>query len=121
MISNSGKTILTKFFAGQVGQIADTIAFGTGTTAVAATDTALVAETFRTTVTSISADTVNNRIVFKAVLPAGSIETVYEVAIFSGGTHGQTGTLVARDVLTTPKVTDTALPTEVEYSLGITT
>lgn len=117
MITTAGKDVIIQFFGGQTRHIASAIALGTGATAPALGDTALVAEVARLTVTSISADLANKRIVFKATLPAGLItDPVNELGIF----HSDLGTLVARVVLGTPKVVDPNLPTEIEYSLGIT-
>jgi hypothetical protein len=115
VIVNTGKTVLVNVFSGQGGRIADRIAVGTGTTPVALSDTALATEAFRVPLTSISADTANQRIVFKGVVTPGVVTNpVTEVGIFLGDI------LVARMVLATPKTLDPSIPTEVEYSLGLT-
>ena len=118
MIVNTGKTVIVNFFGGQELHIADTIALGTGTTAVTLTDTALAAEVVRLSVTSISADTVNNKIIFKAVLPAGAMTTISEVGLYNKGQQTDSA-LVARVVLGTPATVDPIIPTEIEYSLEI--
>lgn len=120
MIVTTGKDVIKNFFGGQYPLIADTIAVGIGTTAVTLADTGLATEVIRLNVTSINADTVNNKIVFKALLPAGALATIYEVGIFyNGKAVGSGSILVARTVLTTPATVDPIIPTEIEYSLGI--
>lgn len=119
MIVNTGKTVIVNFFGGQVGHIGDTIALGTGTTAAALTDTALAAEVTRVAVSSIAADTANNRIIFKAVVQPGVMSTISEIGVFYNGKI-QNAQLVARTVLTTPLTVDPDIPTEIEYSMEIT-
>ena len=121
MITNDGKTVIRQFFGGQVKNIADFIAVGTGTTPVAVGHTALTTEAARAKVTSVRADLDNNRIVFKATLPPPpqSVFTITEVGILHSESVNVTK-LVARLVLTTPRATDEHLPTEIEYSLRIT-
>lgn len=118
MITTLGKAVVVNFFGAQVPHIGDTIAVGTGTTAAALTDTALAAEVIRVKVTSISADTANNRIIFKAVIQPGTVTTISEVGVFYDG-FGPGATLVARDVLATPATVDPSIPTEIEYSLEV--
>lgn len=114
MIVSTGKNIVTQFFGGQISQIADTIAFGTGTTAEALTDTALQTEVYRQILDSVNADLTNFRIVFKAtVSPTSTLPNFTEVGLFNNGT------LVARKVFAQPQVPDANLPTEIEYSMGI--
>lgn len=115
MIVTSGKTVVLNVFSGQTGRIADKIAVGTGTTPAALTDTALATEAYRAPLTALSADTSNQRIIFKSVVPPGIVTgPVTEVGIFLGTV------LVARVVLDTPITLDATIPTEVEYSLGLT-
>lgn len=116
-ITNDGRNVIAESFCGQSGAIATWIALGTGTTAAAVTDIALAAEAIRIPVTTALADTANNRIVFKAVLPPGSVPTITEIGIIKDGVS--TSRLVARTVLATPNVTDADLPTEIEYSLEV--
>lgn len=121
MITTNGKEIIKQFFGGQVGGIGGSIGIGTGTTAAALGDTALAAEVIRIDVVSISADLTNNRIVFKGVLPAGYLPTIYEAGLYHSTVAGtDDDVLVARYVLATPKAVDVDLPTEIEYTLGIT-
>jgi hypothetical protein len=79
----------------------------------------LATEVIRLAVTSVSADLDNNRIVFKAILPAGTVDTITEVGIYYFGNF-DTRQLVARTVLTTPQTVSASIPTEIEYTLGIT-
>lgn len=114
MISDTGKSIIKQFFGGQVSQIADTIAFGTATTAETSADVALGAEVYRVKLSSMSADLINDRIVFKGVVPANDVfDSINEIALFNGTD------LVARKVLAAPATIDADLPTEIEYTLGI--
>lgn len=83
MITNAGKDIVKKYFGGQVSRIGGAIALGVGTTAAALTDTELAYEVVRVPVSSINADLAGNRIVFKALVPAGSIGTTYEMGLYS--------------------------------------
>lgn len=119
MIVNSGKQIIIQYFGGQVGQIGDYLAFGTGTTAPALTDTALGTEVYRVRCSSISADLANKRIVFKATVPASVMASFSEIGLFSNGGTASGGTLVSRVTFGTPQVPDAHLPTDIEYSLGI--
>lgn len=83
MITNGGKTTIKRFFARQVGQIAGSLALGVGTTAATVNDTKLSFEVVRVPITSINADIDNNRLVFKASVTPGQINTIYEVGLFS--------------------------------------
>lgn len=122
MITNDGKNVIREFFGGQTGAIGGWIAVGTGTTAEAVSDAALEAEVIRVVVSAVAPDLANNRIVFKAVLPASAMgdlnPAITEVALFHVG--GEDARLVARTVLDAPKVADEDLPTEIEYSLTVT-
>lgn len=84
MITDLGKTVIVSFFGQQVGQIIDSIALGVGTTTETAADTRLAYEAVRVPVTSVQPDTDNQRAVYKAVLPIGSLYKVYEIGGYSG-------------------------------------
>jgi hypothetical protein len=117
MITNDGKSVIKEFFGGQLKEIADQIVLGSGTTAASLTDTALATLISTLDVKSINADLANDRIVFRATIPAGVSLTINEIGLIRRGT---TDRLVARSVLSTPNVTDADLPTDIEYSLRIT-
>jgi carbonic anhydrase/acetyltransferase-like protein (isoleucine patch superfamily) len=119
MILTQGKTIIKNFFGGQAPSIADSIAIGTGTTAVTLGDASLAAEVLVIPAISINADLDNNRIVFKAIIPPGVIATVFEAGLYYLGSVPTSRQLVARTVLATPQVVSATIPTEIEYSLGI--
>lgn len=119
MIVNSGKSIVKQYFGGQVGQIGDYLAFGTGTVAEALTDTALGTEVFRVRCTSVNADLANNRIVFKATIPASAVASFTEIGLFNDGGAPTGGTLVSRVTYAQPQTPDANLPTDIEYSIGI--
>jgi len=126
MITKNGSNIIKRVFAGQLPQIAGSMAFGTGATPETVDDTELEAEVVRVSITSIGADLDNNRIVFKASIAPGAIPTITEVGLYSSnllvtGNTSPDGSnlLVARTVLTTPRETDPDIVNEVEYSLEI--
>lgn len=121
MIVNDGKTQIKQYFGGQVAMIANSIAFGSGFTAETTADTALEAETYRAPVTSVSADLANNRIVFKVTVQPGYITAFTEIGLFYGQQQNSPGgVLVARKTFATPQTVDSHIPTEIEYSVGIT-
>lgn len=94
MITNLGKTVIKNFFGGQTPRIGGSIAIGTGVGAAALADTKLNYEATRLPVKAIAADLDNNRIVFKATLPAGLVGTIYELGLYhnvrSGAPEGIT-------------------------------
>lgn len=120
MIVNTGKVIIINYFGGQVGNIGDTIALGTGTTPAALANTSLATEVTLIAVTAIAADTANSRIIFRGILPPGVMTTISEIGIYASGSLPSVRTLVARTVLGSPLTVDPDLPTEIEYSLEIT-
>lgn len=83
MITNEGRLHIKRFHAGYVPRMAGSIVLGTGTTAAALGDKSLVSEIVRLPVLSSNVDTAGNRWVFTASLPANSINTVYEVGLYS--------------------------------------
>lgn len=120
MIVNSGKDTIKNYFGGQVAQIGDHLAFGTGTTPETVDDTALEAEVYRIPITSISADLTNNRIVFKGTIVPGYIDAGFtEIGLYYNGGSDTDAVLVSRVVLGTTQVPDASLPTDAEYSLEI--
>lgn len=84
MITTLGKQKVIEVFAGQETSLATYMAFGIGSAAEALGNTALSYEVTRVQITSVSADTVNGRVVYKGVLPPGTISTLYEIGLYSG-------------------------------------
>lgn len=82
MITTQGKAVVSNFFGGQTPRIAGAVCIGVGTTSESVDDTALNFEVVRLPVTSTSADLANNRIIYKAVVPAGVASSIYEVGIY---------------------------------------
>jgi len=126
MITNEGRNIIKRVFAGQAAQIAGSMAFGTGTTAANLTDVSLDEEVIKVAITSIGADLANNRIVFKASIQPGTVATINEVGLYSSnllitgdGPLDGSNVLVARTVLSAPVSVDQDVVSEVEYSLEI--
>ena len=83
MITDLGRLHIKRFLAGHVGVIADSVAFGLGSTAASTGDTRLNFEFERAAVTLVSYDFINDRLVFKAEMPEEVGGTVYEVGIWS--------------------------------------
>lgn len=124
MITNAGKDVIKRFFGGQTRQIGGEIVLGTGTGAVAVGDTALGNEVIRIQVNAVAADLANSRIIFKGIIPAGiaAVGPITELGLVHTGDNADpaAGALVARILLGAPKTLDTAITTEVEYSLKVT-
>jgi len=128
MITTNGKNVIKRFFARQVPQIAGSMAFGTSSSAPVVGDVKLGAEVLRVPISSIGADLDNNRIVFKAVIPAGTLTTISEIGLYSSISFSSTldpaiidpsNVLVSRGIFVTPQAVDADVDSEVEYSLGI--
>lgn len=83
MITANGKLQLRRVLARQATELANYISIGTGTQAATVNDVRLAFEVSRIPVMSISADPTSDRIVFRGNLPAKSINTVYEVGLWS--------------------------------------
>lgn len=83
MITDEGKLVLKRYLAGEVGSIASSIGFGLGSRSAAGTDTHLQFEFERADVTLTSYDFVNDKVVFKALLPPDFAGTVYEVGLWT--------------------------------------
>lgn len=86
MITTAGKNVIKRVFGGQLSRIANILVVGSGSydAAPALTDTGLTRESYRANITSISADLANNKIVFKAKLPAGAVRQMGEVGLIQG-------------------------------------
>lgn len=98
LMTNAGKTwAATRMGSNSVGPITH-FAIGTGTTASSVAQTALVAEAWRDTVTSVSALAVGQA-KFSYYLSSGTLNgtTLGEIGLFTAGVGG---TMVARAVLT---------------------
>lgn len=83
MISTLGAQYVKRYLAGQVGSIAESVAFGVGDSAEIPGSTTLDMEISRTDVDLVSYDFINDYVVFKAALPEDLEGTIYEVAIYS--------------------------------------
>lgn len=81
MITNQGKTVVNSFFAGQTRQLGGALVFGTGTTAASSSDKGMGFEVLRVPLTSTAADLGNNRVVYKATIPAGLVSQISEVGL----------------------------------------
>lgn len=83
MITTNGKIYVKRYLAGHVPAIATCIAYGIGRKAEAAGDQSLEFEIGRAEVTLTSYDFVNDRLIYKAVLPDSLTANVSEVALYS--------------------------------------
>ena len=85
MITDVGKEVIKKFFGLQTASIGGALVLGTGDAAADASDVQLNFEVARLQVVSVNPDLDNDRIVFKAVMPAGTINQIYEVGLLHVG------------------------------------
>ena len=115
MITTQGKSVIFRYLAGNLPRIAESIAIGIGSTAENVNDTTLNFEADRIPVTLVSADIVNDKIIFKGTIPQEYAGTIYEVGLWYGTppqTAGGSSVIVTFDSATedwTPATWDTAL------------
>lgn len=83
MISTDGKTHIKRYFAEMVPTVAQSIAIGIGGKAEAVGDTKLQFEVDRSDIITRSYDFLNNKVVYKAMVPDTFNGTIYEVALYS--------------------------------------
>ncbi|WXW92556.1 tail fiber [Streptomyces phage Enygma] len=84
MITTQGKSIIFRYLAGYVPRIAESIAIGVGNSAASVNDTTLDFEINRVLVTITAADIVNDKIVFKGIIPQEFVGKIYEVGLWFG-------------------------------------
>lgn len=82
-ITVDGKLHIKRYMAGIVPNVAQAIAVGVGNVAESTTHTKLQFESFRSNVELTSLDLVNNRVVYRATLPANLATEIREVGIYS--------------------------------------
>ncbi|QGH76372.1 minor tail protein [Streptomyces phage Daubenski] len=103
MITTQGKSVIFRYLAGNLPRIADSIAIGIGASAENVNDTALDFEADRVPVSLVSADIVNDKIVFKGTIPQEYVGTIYEVGLWFGTppqTAGNSSVIVSFDSTT---------------------
>lgn len=102
MITTQGKSIIFRYLAGNLPRIAESIAIGIGDSAENVNDTILDFEAERVSVTLVSADIVNDKLVFKGTIPQEFVGTIYEVGLWYGNpqTFGGSTTIVSFDSAT---------------------
>jgi hypothetical protein len=83
MITENGKVYIKRYLAQEVTSIARSIGFGIGQNSESSADTRLQMEIERADVTLVSYDYVNDRIIYKAIIPDYFAGTIYEVGLFS--------------------------------------
>lgn len=84
MITTQGKSIIFRYLAGYLPRIAESIAIGVGSTAENVNDTALKFESNRVPVSVTSIDIVNDKLIFKGVIPQEFVGKIYEVGLWYG-------------------------------------
>jgi len=84
VITNDGKRHIKRYIAGQVGQIAESIGIGIGSTSPTLTDKSLNFETARFPIDSITYDGGTDQIVFKGTVPSVYSGSIFEAALFTG-------------------------------------
>ncbi|AST15294.1 minor tail protein [Streptomyces phage Samisti12] len=84
MITTQGKSVIFRYLAGNLPRIAESIAVGIGNSAENVNDTGLDFETERIPVTLVSADILNDKIIFKGTIPQEYVGTIYEVGLWYG-------------------------------------
>ncbi|QMP84195.1 minor tail protein [Streptomyces phage Coruscant] len=84
MITTQGKSIIFRYLAGYVPRIAESIAIGVGNTAENVNDTVLDFESNRIPVALTSIDIVNDKLIFKGVIPQEFVGKIYEVGLWYG-------------------------------------
>jgi len=115
MITTQGKSVIFRYLAGNLPRIAESIALGIGSTAENVNDTALKFEVDRVPVSLVSADILNDKIIFKGTIPQEYVGTIYEVGLWFGTppqTSGGSTVIVSFDSDTeawTPATWNTAL------------
>lgn len=99
MITTQGKSVLFRYLAGNLPRIAESIAIGIGDSAENVNNTILDFEAERVPVTLVSADIVNDKLVFKGTIPQEFVGTIYEVGLWYGNpqTFGGSSIIVAFD------------------------
>ena len=91
MITADGKLHVKRYMAGYVPAIAQSIAFGIGTTAEASTDTKLQFEVSRSDIVLTAYDFTTDRLVFKAAVPEEFGGVINEVALYSVASNASAG------------------------------
>ncbi|AXH67258.1 minor tail protein [Streptomyces phage Wofford] len=84
MITTQGKSIIFRYLAGYIPRIAESIAIGVGNSAASVNDTVLNFETNRVLIAITSADIVNDKIVFKGIIPQEFVGKIHEVGLWYG-------------------------------------
>src|SRR5574339_62044 len=84
MITTQGKSVIFRYLAGNLPRIAESIALGIGSTTENVNDTTLVFEADRVPVSLVSADILNDKIIFKGTIPQEYVGTIYEVGLWYG-------------------------------------
>lgn len=83
MITTAGKRHIKQYLAGQVPAVARAMSLGIGDTAASLSDQKMAFETLRLPLDLVSYDVVNDKLIFKAVIPDTYVGKVYEIGLWS--------------------------------------
>jgi hypothetical protein len=126
VITTQGKSIIFRYLAGYLPRIAESIAIGVGNTAENVNDTALNFESNRVPVSVTSIDIVNDKLIFKGVIPQEFVGKIYEVGLWYGAPAqavGSSSLIVTFDSETeewTPATWETSIARIGEDALQVT-
>ncbi|AYB70902.1 minor tail protein [Streptomyces phage Yaboi] len=84
MITTQGKSVIFRYLAGYIPRIAESIAIGVSDKPASVNDTVLGFETNRVLINITSADMVNNKIIFKGIIPQEFVGKIHEVGLWYG-------------------------------------
>lgn len=83
MITDNGKDLITRYLAGYVGQIGDSIAVGIGSAPESASDVNLQFEINSQAIQQVGIDMAARKLIFKATIPQEIAGRIKEVALWS--------------------------------------
>jgi hypothetical protein len=106
MITDEGKIHIKRYLAGYVANLALSVAWGAGDTAVTATDTSLALETGRGDVVLVDYDFETDRIIYKVQVPDAFVGNVYEIGLYSSTTDTSSGSYGSRALTTFDSITE---------------
>lgn len=83
MITTAGKKAILEYFAGYTRTLVGSIVVGVGSSAASTTDQALDFEVLRVPITNVTIDYANEKVIFKAQIPANESLSIYEIGAHS--------------------------------------
>lgn len=98
LITTAGKATVVRYFAGSVQTLCKSIAVGIYDAAANVADYHLGYEVARADVNNIGADLVNNKVIFKATLPAEVVANIREVGGFTQSVNPDAGAYISKNI-----------------------